>query len=119
VTGVQIALVIVGALLSSSVLVAVIYASVSWRLGVRADERGARQDEAAGRRDTIADRDALIDQLSEGHAAERQAREALDRRVEALERQRVGDLAYIGSLLAHIWAGKPPPPPDRPPNYTD
>lgn len=112
-SGVQIALAALAALLGSTVLAAAITAGVSYRLGVRADERGARQDEASGRRDTIADRDALIDQLSDGLADERTAREALAVRVDALERQREADRVYIDELRAHIWAGKPPPPPDR------
>lgn len=73
----------------------------------RADRRsGLTGDERADRRDTIADRDALIDQLQEQTSA-------LSTRVERLELAREADAEWAAALVAHIWARKPPPPPAR------
>ncbi|MCR6703166.1 MAG: hypothetical protein NVV66_00155 [Cellulomonas sp.] len=100
-------LALIGAVLGSSVLSAGITAFVSWKQGVRGDERAARADEAAARRDTIADRDALVDQLQE-------EQRDLRVRVTALEREHALDDAWNRQLVDHIYRQRPPPPPARP-----
>lgn len=101
---------VIAAVLGSSVISATITATVSWRLGVRGDERAARKDEAEQqavlRRDTVADRDALIDQMQEEQRDMRA-------RLEVLERGRAADEDHIKALTDHIWKGLPPPPPAR------
>ncbi len=73
----------------------------------RSDQRaGLTGVERADRRDTIADRDALIDQLQEQQTA-------LMARVDRLEHERELDQEWAAAMVAHIWAGKPPPPPAR------
>lgn len=96
---------------------AVIGAVWTIRHNVKGDERAARAQEAEGRRDTIADRDAVIDQLQE-------ERDARDRTIERLRAER--DSERSGRLLAEhdadlyrrhnrilvdqIYCGDPPPP---------
>lgn len=71
---------------------------VSWRSGVRARE-------SEGRRDTVADRDALIDQLQEENARLRVANASLTGALdETKSRNR--------RLVDHIYKRRPPPPPD-------
>lgn len=82
-------------------------ARTSRRAGVAGDEREARRDEAAQRRDTIADRDALIDQMQEQLAD-------LIPRVTRLERELEDERAYSHALLVWGLQGAPPPPPPPP-----
>lgn len=79
-----------------------------------ADRRaGVRSTEHTERRDTVADRDALIDQLQEqltaaidrAEAAEVKRRDA----VELLEKER----EYTQVLRDHIYRRREPPPPQR------
>lgn len=100
-------LLLIAAVLSSSVITAAITSTVSWKLGVRGDEREARADEAAARRDTIADRDGLIDQIQEELADTRT-------RVTALEREYALEQAWNRQLIDHIYRRREPPPPPRP-----
>lgn len=86
----------------------------SRRQGIAGDEREARRDEAAQRRDTVADRDALIDQLQEDVAALRDAAKDTSSRLAALEREHAIEQKHNALLIAHIYAGSPPPPPARP-----
>ena len=58
------------------------------------------------RRDRLADRDALLDRVMPRLSA-------LEARVEVLERELRDAEDYIDQLQAHIWAGQPPPPPQR------
>ena len=78
-----------------------------WRKGISSDERQAHRDAAEDRRDTIADRDALLTTVL-GEVRE------LRERVERLEVWRDRARDHIDALEAHIWRGKPPPPPARP-----
>lgn len=103
----QVVLAIIGAVLGSSVISSAITAGVSWRLGVRGDERAARSDEATVRRDTIADRDGLIDQLQDELGQVRT-------RLTAVEREQALDQAWARSLVDQIYRGDPPPPRPRP-----
>ncbi|NIH72204.1 hypothetical protein DYI20_02880 [Auritidibacter ignavus] len=41
--------------------------------------------------------------------------DALEAKVKHLEADRAVDAAWISLLQEHIWLGKPPPPPNRPP----
>lgn len=113
-TSTQVALLIVTAVLGSSVISSMITSGVSWRLGVRGDERAARTEEAAARRDTIADRDDLISGLRQDVTELRGRVDTLEdkRRVDATLIRAQGD--HIDTLEHHIWQGKPPPPPARP-----
>jgi hypothetical protein len=110
----QVVLTIIGAVLGSSVISSAITAGVSWRLGVRGDERAARSDEATARRDTIADRDGLVDQLQEEVTGLRTEVAGL----RALVQTQAADLelerAWNRSLVDQIYRGDPPPPRTRP-----
>lgn len=64
-------------------------------------------DEREARRDTVADRDALYDRLEKRLVA-------VEERLERTERVSQGRSDQIDVLEAHIWAGKPAPPPARP-----
>lgn len=68
---------------------------------------GVSSHELQARRDTVADRDALIDQLQEQLGT-------LSTRVQRLEQERELDAEWAAALVAHIWEGNPPPPPPRP-----
>lgn len=68
---------------------------------------GVSSHELQARRDTVADRDALIDQLQEQLGS-------LGARVQRLEEERQLDAEWAAALVAHIWEGNPPPPPPRP-----
>jgi len=68
---------------------------------------GVSSHELQARRDTVADRDALIDQLQEQLGT-------LSTRVQRLEEERQLDAEWAAALVAHIWEGNPPPPPPRP-----
>lgn len=87
------------------------------RHNVKGDERLARAQEAEDRRDTIADRDAVIDQLQE-------ERDARDRTIERLRAERDSERAgrltaehdadlyrrHNRILVDQIYRGDPPPP---------
>jgi len=92
-------------------IAALIGARTSRRVGVSGDEREARRDEAAHRRDTIADRDALIDQMQE------QLRDLVPR-VERIESELNDERDYTRLLVDHIYRQAPPPPPARPARST-
>jgi len=100
-------LALVGAGLGSTVLGAAITAIATWRLGVRGDERTARAQEQTARRDTVADRDALIDQLQAERDAERDGRLSAERELRLEE-------AWTRLLVDHVYRRQPPPPPTRP-----
>lgn len=107
-------LALIAAALGSSVISAGITAVVSWRLGVRGDERQARSDEAAARRDTVADRDQLIDQYQEERKEALEERREVLERLTNLEREHALDVRHNRLLIDHIYRRRPPPPPDRP-----
>lgn len=44
---------------------------------------------------------------------EKRRRIELEGEIEKVKEQSRSDVAYIEVLVAHIWAGKPPPPPAR------
>lgn len=75
---------------------------------------GVSSHELQARRDTVADRDALIDQLQEERGANRRAIEELRDEVAELRTERDLDAEWAAALVAHIWEGNPPPPPPRP-----
>lgn len=87
-----------------------------------ADRRaGVRSTEHTARRDTVADRDALIDQLQEQATAANVRAEASDtakRQAEAearsAERELRAELEYTQLLRDHIYRRREPPPPSRP-----
>ncbi|MCC2033057.1 hypothetical protein [Microbacterium allomyrinae] len=75
---------------------------------------GVRSTEHTERRDTVADRDALIDQMQEELRDARAARVATE-----IEKQRLADelsleREYTQILRDHIYRQKAPPPPTRP-----
>lgn len=76
----------------------------SQRAGIKADQRDARKVEAEQRRDTIADRDALIDTLTEDV---RELRARVDRMETELREER----EYSRLLQDFIYRdGRVPPP---------
>lgn len=100
-------LVVIPWVLSSVVLSSIVTAIVTWRLGVRGDERAARKDETDAA-------DKLL-----GRALERL--NTLENRVDVLEQNARKDAQTILDQERHIdvleqWVydGKPPPPPLRP-----
>ena len=97
------ALAIAGVIGASGTLGGVI---VSRRSGVSSHELQAR-------RDTVADRDALIDQLQEEVRSLRDEISPMRTRLERLERAHEEERAYNDRLVAHIYEGKGPPPPQR------
>ena len=94
-------------LLSSGVIGSGITALVSWRLNVRADERLARRDEWEEDHSLAGQLMSRVGQLETRLGV---VESALDR---AREDRIVLD-DHIDVLEAHIWQGKPPPPPARP-----
>lgn len=81
-----------------------------------ADRRaGVRSTEHTERRDTVADRDALINQLQEERdAANAAAREERTGRI-AAEKALGEERTYTQSLVDHIYRRREPPPPQRTP----
>lgn len=84
------------------------------RLGISGDERQARQEAREDRRDTIADRDALVDQLQEEISSLTSRVEGLTTRADQVLRELEAERAYSRILVDHIYRGAPPPPPPRP-----
>lgn len=91
----------------SGVLVAVGGLALTlWR--TRSDIRmGVSADDATTRRDTVADRDALIDQLQEQGLRH-------ETRLTAVESELVIERRWNRMLVDHIYRELPPPPPERP-----
>ena len=100
-----------GSLLTAlAALIAAIGALIKTRQDKAAGVVGA---EAAQRRDTIADREALIDQLQEQIATARAEMDGLRKRLDALESDLHRERQYVQRLRDWIFRGKPPPPPLR------
>ena len=78
------------------------------RAGISGNERQARRDAAEDRRDTIADRDSLLTTVLDEVRDLRGRVELADRGLRARD-------DHIDVLEDHIWKGRPPPPPARPP----
>jgi len=84
-------------------------ATAAWT-GVKtlSDRRvGVRGTEAAERRDTVADRDALIDQMQEEIST-------LRSRLDRVEAQLTIEQDYSRQLVDQIYRGEGPPPRPRP-----
>lgn len=87
---------------------------VSRRNGVQGDERAARAQEIEGKRDTVADRDALIDQLQEDVRDVRERVVHLEKSLALRDRWLAAEREYSRQLLDWGYRGAPPPPPARP-----
>lgn len=92
---------------ASTSIVAVGGFVLTWRRFTADRRRGVATDERELRRDTIADRDALIDQMQE------EMRE-LRARMSHIEIEQALDQQWARALVDHIYRGSPPPPPARP-----
>jgi len=86
----------------------------SQRDGVNGDAREARRLEAEQQRDTIADRDALVDQLQEDVGSMRAEIGGMRREMREQAAELELERAYTRELIDHIYRGAPPPPPARP-----
>lgn len=100
-------LALVPSILSSAVVTAAITALVTWRLGVKGNEREARRDEAEAE-DRLSSRamawaKQLQDQVDK-----------LQREWDALRSYKTVLEDHIDLLEDHIYKQKPPPPPQRP-----
>lgn len=60
------------------------------------------------------ERDRRTEEIKEERAERITQVAALEAKFAELEQQLQAERTYSGLLLAHIWAGKPPPPPERP-----
>jgi hypothetical protein len=100
-------LTLVPSILSSVVLAAGITAFVTWKLGVKGHEREARRDEHEAEDRLSARALAWVERLQAEVDAMRREWEMLRERNIQLDN-------HIDVLEAHIWAEKPPPPPQRP-----
>lgn len=100
-------LALVPSILSSAVVTAAITALVTWRLGVKGNEREARKDE----------RDAEDRLSSRAMEWARQLQDQVNRLQEEWDVLRAHKAAledHIDILEDHIYKQKPPPPPARP-----
>lgn len=80
---------------------------ITWRKVIADRKAGVATDEREQRRDTIADRDALIDQLQDD------MRDLRDR-MSVLEVEYQIERDWNRMLVDHIYRGEKPPPPARP-----
>ena len=71
-------------------------------------------DEREARHDMVADRDGFIDRLSDRLKAVEERLDETEADNTALRRHLTDYSDHIDVLEAHIWAGKPAPPPPRP-----
>lgn len=114
---------IVASILSTAVLLA-----GSW-LTYRAARQGSHDDRLIEERrvdieglqaavesmqTALAAADTRLARQAEQIAQQAERQTATDAEVAKLRAERDGDAAYIEALIAHIWAGKKPPPPARP-----
>lgn len=100
-------LALVPSILSSAVFTAAITALVTWRLGVKGNEREARRDEREAEDRLSARALEWIAQLqAEVNALKAEWRSVWDYKVSLED--------HIDVLEDHIYKQKPPPPPQRP-----
>lgn len=79
-----------------------------------ADRRaGVRSTEHTERRDTVADRDALIDQVQEERDTAVVRATAAEARAAAAEAELAREREYTQVLRDHIYRRREPPPPPR------
>lgn len=83
---------------------------------------GVRSTEHSERRDTVADRDALIDQMQELRtaadaraAAAETAKTAAEQNADSWRKAYYDEKEYSQILIDHIYRRRDPPPPPRPP----
>lgn len=91
----------------SAIVVTVGGLVVSWRRARSDREVGVSTVEQTNRRDTVADRDALIDQIQEEQIN-------LRARLSSLEHEHQLEREWNRALVDHIYRQLPPPPPARP-----
>ena len=79
-----------------------------------ADRRqGVRSTEHTARRDTVADRDALIDQLQAERDKALERASAAETSAAALRTALIAEQDYAAVLRDHIYRRQAPPPPPR------
>lgn len=76
-------------------------------------KQGVRATELAERRDTVADRDALIDQVQEERDTAITRATTAEARAAAAETELAREREYTQVLRDHIYRRREPPPPPR------
>lgn len=89
-------------------------AGVAWFNAWQSRKSRISGDEREARRDMVSDRDSLIDRLMQRVDALEAQRDEDEENKRALRADLAAYGDHIDILEAHIWGGKPPPPPARP-----